>query len=124
MYQQSFGTRGQISFNSEAEYYELLGYLAKNDGSTRIVWEHNDDQGAWGQEGRIEFFVPQPPGLRANLRHTAGNGNIQSRVNCNEFVNEIRTHHNFVLGDQQDITLIRATVPSIYLGDFNSGTRL
>jgi hypothetical protein len=124
MYKQSFGTKEQISFNSEAEYYELLGYLSKNDGTTKIVWEYNDDQGAWGQEGRIVFFVSQPTNLRANLVHTAGSGNIISRVNCNEFVNAIIKYHNFVLGDHQDITLIRTTVPSRYLDEFDSGTRL
>ena len=39
MYQQTFGTKQQISFNSEAEYYELLGYLSKNDATTKLVWE-------------------------------------------------------------------------------------
>lgn len=124
MYQRSFGSRGQISFNSEAEYYELLGYLAKSDGSTRIVWERNDEQGAWGQEGRIEFRVHQPPNLRASLAHTAGTGNIVSRVNCNDFVETIRRHHSFVLGDRQDIALIKSTVPSQYHSDFDLGSQL
>jgi hypothetical protein len=86
MYQANFGTKQQISFNSESEYYELLGYLSKSDGSTILVWEDNDLQGAWTKEGRILFFVAQPATLRANLLHTAGNGNINSRVNCNEFI--------------------------------------
>ncbi len=45
MYRSSFGIQGQISFSNENEYYELLGYLAKSDGTTALTWEHNEDQG-------------------------------------------------------------------------------
>ena len=41
MYKQSFGTNGQIQFANEHEYYKFLGFLARSDGSTSIVWEHN-----------------------------------------------------------------------------------
>ena len=34
MYRQSFGSIGQVQFADEHEYYRLLGYLAKSDGST------------------------------------------------------------------------------------------
>jgi len=71
MFKTSFGTKRQIMFNSEADYYQFLGYLAKSDGSTKIVWEKNDEQGAWGQEGRIEFFLAAPSPLSVILSHTA-----------------------------------------------------
>ena len=51
MYRQSFGSIGQVQFADEHEYYRLLGYLAKSDGSTELAWEHNEQQGAWGSEG-------------------------------------------------------------------------
>jgi hypothetical protein len=124
MYQANFGTKQQISFNSESEYYELLGYLSKSDGSTILVWEDNDLQGAWTKEGRILFFVAQPATLRANLLHTAGNGNIYSRVNCNEFVLNIRTNHSFVLGETQNVPNIRATVPQQFIAAFDAGLQL
>lgn len=124
MYQPNFGTKQQISFNSEAEFYELLGYLSKGDGSTILVWEHNDLQGAWAKEGRILFFEEQPPALRAYLSHTAGVGNILSRVNCNEFVLNIRDDHGFVLGETQNIPAIRLTVPQQYIPDFDAGLQL
>jgi hypothetical protein len=124
MYQATFGTKQQISFNSESEYYELLGYLTKSDGSTILVWEDNDLQGAWAKEGRILFFEIQPAALRANLLHTAGVGNITSRVNCNEFIINIRANHSFVLGETQNIPNIRATVPHQYIVDFDAGLQL
>ena len=123
MYKQSFGTQNQIQFNNESEYYELLGFLAKSDGSTSLAWEHNEDQGAWGSEGRIKFYINNPP-ISANLSHTAGVGNVISRVNCNEFVENIVTHHNFVMGRNQNIDLIRNTIPEEYIDDFNRGLDL
>jgi len=124
MYQPTFGTKQQITFNLEAEYYELLGYLSKSDGTTVIVWEHNDEQGAWAKEGRILFFNAQPVTLRASLLHTAGIGNIISRVNCNEFILNLRADHHFVLGETQIIPNIRGTVPANYLADFDNGLQL
>ncbi|MGV8880257.1 MAG: hypothetical protein ACOH2A_14650 [Sphingobacteriaceae bacterium] len=124
MYQTNFGTKQQISFNSEAEYYELLGYLSKSDGSTILVWEDNDLQGAWAKEGRILFFEKQPAALRAYLLQTAGVGRIVSRVNCNEFILNIGANHSFVLGETQIIPNIIATVPQQYISDFNAGLQL
>src|SRR5690606_16580675 len=124
MYQITFGTKNQISFNSESEYYELLGFLAKSDGTTILVWEDNDLAGAWAKEGRILFFVSQPAALRASLSHTAGLGNIVSRVNCNEFISNIRNDHAFFLGETQNIPSIQATVPPAFLNDFQTGLQL
>jgi len=124
MYQPTFGTKQQIGFNSETEYYELLGFLSKNDGSTRVVWEENNEQGAWTDEGRILFYVNQPDALRATLLHTAGNSSIISRVNCNEFIENIRSDHNFVLGEMQNSARVRTTVPNQFLGNFDAGLQL
>ena len=123
MYRQNFGTQNQICFNNENEYYELLGYLAKSDGSTSLTWEHNEEQGAWGSEGRIKFYIDNPP-VSASLSHTAGVGNVINRVNCNEFVENIATHHNFVMGSNQNVNLIRNTIPTQYIQDFNRGLAL
>ena len=51
MYKQNFGIKNQMQFANEHEFYKLLGYLAKSDGSTSLAWEHNENQGAWGSEG-------------------------------------------------------------------------
>ena len=124
MYKKAFGTKSQISFETEADYYEFLGYLAKNDRSTKLVWEHNDDQGAWAQEGRILFYVVPPSVLRAKLLHTSGVSGIVSRVNCNEYVEHIRNVHQFVPDIPQNKVKIRTTVPVSSLGDFDRGLAL
>ncbi len=123
MYKPSFGTRNQVQFKNEHEYYELLGFLAKSDGTTSLAWEHNEDQGAWGSEGRIHFFTSNYP-FAANLTHTAGRGRIISRVNCNEFVQNLHEDHRFINGDTQNIEEIKTTIPEIYLADFDRGVNL
>ena len=123
MYQQNFGTQNQIQFNNQNEYYELIGYLAKSDGTSSLVWEHNENQGAWGSEGRIKFYIVNPP-LSCSLNHTAGVGNVISRVNCNEFVENIATNHSFVMGGTQNIANIRGTILAQYQSDFNNGLAL
>lgn len=42
-----FGKYNQMQFADDHEFYQFLGYLAKSDGSSSLVWEHNEDQGAW-----------------------------------------------------------------------------
>jgi len=125
MYQENFGTKKQIKFTNQREYYQDLGYLAKSDGEIKIKWENNDIQGtAWGKEGRIEFFIlnPQMSGIYI---HTAGNGGkILSRVNSNEFIKNLNINHNFIRGSIQNINNIRSTIPNVYLDDFDNGLTL
>ncbi len=47
---------GTVNFESLNEFYESLGFLAKNNGTTSLHWEHNETSGAWGSEGRIHFY--------------------------------------------------------------------
>ncbi len=122
MYRRSFGSNEQVKFDDEHEYYRLIGYLAKSDGSSSIVWEHNEDQGAWASEGRIQFFTPIPSGFHLSL--TAGVGNIWKRVNCNEFVENLRADHKFMIGSSQNIDDIRSTIPSGFHKDFDAGLSL
>lgn len=124
MYQNRFGTQDQICFDSEADYYEFLGYLAKRDETTKVVWENNDEQGAWGAEGRILFYTPLPSALRARLKHTSGAGRIVSRVNCNAFVEHIAQYHRFAFDGLQDEAKIRASIPAAHIEDYERGLRL
>jgi hypothetical protein len=123
MYQTTFGTRNQVQFRNEHEYYELLGYLAKSDRTNSLVWEHNEEQGAWGSEGRIQFNTSNRP-YAATHPHTAGVGNIISRVNCNEFVQNLSENHNFAYGNTQNEDTIRETIPEQYIADFDRGLNL
>ena len=120
MYKQSFGSIGQMQFANEQEYYRLLGYLAKSNGSTELVWERNEEQGAWESEGRIKFLSPKPNNIGI-LKLTAGVGKILYRVNCNEFVKnmmdaikEVNTGDNdtkLMLKAIQIITLYKRNEP-------------
>jgi len=123
MYQSSFGTRNQITFNNESEYYQALGYLAKYDGSSSIHWENNEQQGAWGSEGRIHFYI-QNPNIPGYFKLTAGTGNIIHRTNCNEFIQNLVQNHNFIFGETQNIKSIKNTIPVEYLSDFEYGLTL
>lgn len=125
MYRANFGTNTppQIQFTSESQYYQALGYLAKSDGTSSIHWEHNENQGAWGSEGRIHFYISNPP-IPGYFKLTAGTGNIINRTNCNEFIKNIVTCHNFIMGSSQNIANIRNTIPVEYVNDFNQGLTL
>ena len=125
MYQDNFGTNTppQIQFNNENEYYQALGYLAKSDGTSSIHWENNENQGAWGSEGRIHFYINNPA-IPGYFKLTAGTGNIISRTNCNEFIKNIVTNNNFVMGSVQNIANIKNTIPINFLNDFNIGLTL
>lgn len=122
MFKKSFGTRGQLTFSDEHEFYRFLGYLARSKGETSLVFEHNEQQGAWGPEGRIQIHSSDFPTKWPAFPTTAGNGgNVLSRINCNEFIKEIVANHAFVKSEKQNIASIRATIPSAYVDDFNDG---
>lgn len=125
MYKSSFGTNvpSQIQFQSPTEYYQALGYLAKSDGSSSIHWEHNENQGAWGSEGRIHFYVKNPP-IPGYFKFTAGTGNVVYRTNCNEFIQNIVVYNNFIMGKIQNIPHIRSTIPNEFQADFDYGLTL
>lgn len=124
MYINAFGKNNQVSFNNEADYYEFLGYLAKNNRSTIIVWENNDQQGAWAAEGRIQFYTSPPATLRARLIHTSGVGSIVSRVNCNDFVEHIAKYHHFISNGIQNVATIKKSIPARHIIDFDRGLAL
>lgn len=121
---QKFGKKGRVFFENDNDYYFTLGFLAQSR-KTEIHWEHNEEQGAWASEGRIHCNgntenYPEP--LRRAF--TAGNKGVKQRINCNEYVENLRRRHGFVLGNRQDIDSIRSTIPEQYLDDFNNGLKL
>ena len=125
MAQLIFGTKQQIQFASDSEFFEALGFLCKNNGTTSIHWEHNENQGAWGSEGRIHCYqnIANFPTYFSNA-FTAGVNNIIHRINCNEYIEYIATNHNFQLGHDQDLAKINQTIPMQYAADFARGRSL
>ncbi|MRJ09411.1 hypothetical protein EDL99_11175 [Ornithobacterium rhinotracheale] len=122
MTQLVFGTKQQIQFASDSEFFEALGFLSKNDGTTSIHWEHNENQGAWGSEGRIHSYknIANFPIYFSNA-FSAGVGKIIHRINCNECIQYIVKNHRFQFGHNQNINAISLTIPTQYLVDFNRG---
>jgi hypothetical protein len=126
MYKQFFGIRNKMRFDNEREYYETLGFLAKSDGSTSIYWEPNTNQGAWGNEGRINCYsniqnFPAP----LQRKFTAGvSSTVIHRINCNEFVLNLATNYGFVLGSNQNSAVIRNNIPPAFQADFDRGLNL
>ena len=42
-----------LKFADEREYYEVLGFLAKDEEYIRVYTESNDKSGAWALQGRL-----------------------------------------------------------------------
>lgn len=126
MYKNYFGVRSRMRFDSQQEYYETLGFLAKSDNSIAIVWEPNDEQGAWGSEGRIHchsnLHLFTPPLRRKFTKGRAKK--VLHRINCNEFVKDLVDNHKFDFGPIQNTVEIRKTVPAQYQADFDRGLAL
>lgn len=126
MYQPLFGKRNRMRFDSQNEYYETLGFLAKSDGSISLNWEHNEEQGAWGSEGRIYCYsnlIQFTPPLKRKF--TKGRAKkVLHRINCNDFVADLINTHNFSHGFTQNTASIRTTIPQPYLPDFDRGLLL
>jgi len=126
MYKQFFGKRNKMRFDSQEEYYETLGFLAKSDGSCDLYREENQNQGAWSYEVRMNCYKDLNK-FTAPLKRkfTKGRGkNVLQRINCNEFIEDILDNHHFVNGSTQNIALIRQTIPVQYLADFDRGLAL
>ena len=83
MLKMKYGSTDQVSFKNLHEYYFALGFLANNKNA-ELRWENNEEQGAWGSEGRIHCLVP-PSRFPQFFRFTAGRGKVYARINCNEF---------------------------------------
>lgn len=118
----TYGSNYQIRFETYNDYYLALGFLA-NGNNCEIKWEHNENQGAWGSEGRIHCLVPSSY-FPQFFKFTAGTGNIYARINCNEYVQALVMNHYFDYNTrQQNVKSIRSTVPVAYLDDFDRGYR-
>ncbi len=116
----NFGKNNQVYFANDNEYFYALGYLANNNHA-EVYWEHNEDQGAWGSEGRIHCLVP-PARFPQNFTFTAGKGSVYARINCNDYVGVlVRTHHFAINGALNNYATIISTVPSQYHADFIAG---
>lgn len=115
-----YGSQDQVSFRDLNEYYFALGFLA-NSRNAEIMWENNEDQGAWGSEGRIHCLVPETL-FPQFFRFTTGRGAVYARINCNDYVKTLVTEHNFSYNRiGQNVEQILETVPDQYRQSFRDG---
>ena len=119
------GKRLQINCSNQT-FYKFLGYLANHPDDINIVYEENSEQGAWGDESRIQF---KSDFVRKNFSHlginvTAGVGGIDSRLNCNDLMEILYNEHKFQRGKIQNISAIRTTIPQNYIKDFDDGASM
>lgn len=113
-----------LVFDSEAFFFEALGFLAKavDLGLCRIKLENNQEQGAWGKEYRI-YIYSHDNLFRFYYKNkvTAGNLGCIGRVNCNEYMLYIVENHQFTINGDININHIRGSVPPSEIVSFDAG---
>ncbi len=94
-----------VHFNSWEDLALSLGFLSNpKNHKISIHIESNDNQGAWGKEGRIHYYHSLPY-LQSNLKclydcRSAGNGNITCRINSNNFIYSLIHDFGFTTSSQ------------------------
>ena len=107
-------------------FYKFLGYLSNHPNDINIVYERNSEQGAWGNESRIQFKSNFVRNNFSNLgiNVTAGIGSsIDSRLNCNELMDRLYKL-GFKQGNFQEPNIIKNNIPFEYINDFDIGMRM
>ena len=120
MAQLVWGQAGQLSFESQEEYYYSLGLLC-NSNWFNIVYEPNRLTNSWGDAFRIQCGncpVELPQAFQDALR-------TQMRINNNEYVENLYENHGFTYDGTKyifgDYATVRTTVPATYLANFDEG---
>lgn len=126
-----WGTGIGLHFNNDAEYYEALGFLAKNPPLVVVYTHDNDKSGAWSGQGKLETRIAKsalPDGLRRSFLLSG-----DDRLSVSEYVQNLITNHAFsnfydptgnlytfyrMPNNPNDV---RLTVPNEYLADFDRG---
>lgn len=125
-----------LIFRNDSDFYECLGFVCNMARhGIEIVWEYNQQSGAWANEGRIHFkkingsiYTNIPNTIRNRL--TAGNGNVAARLNCNDYILALHNNYGFTTRVQPNgITPHKLFasqnplqyVPTNFYNDFNRG---
>lgn len=113
------GRKMQVNCSYQT-FYKFLGYLSNHPNDINIVYERNSEQGAWGNESRIQFKSNFVRNNFSNLgiNVTAGIGSsIDSRLNCNELMDRLYKL-GFKQGNFQEPNIIKNNIPFEYINDF------
>lgn len=131
MAQLDWGTGIGLHFRNDAEYYETLGYLAKNPALVDVYTHDNDKSGAWGGQGKLQTKVSKnalPNGLRRSFIQSG-----DDRLSVTDYVRNLVYNHAFTqyydpTGNfytfyrfPNSVKDVKATVPNVFLEDFDRG---
>lgn len=122
-----FGSRRpHLEFQNNSHFFEALGFLVQSaaEGSCRFVIEDNQEQGAWGQEYRIQIFNNRPLFEQFFINKvTSGVGRCIGRINNNQYLEYIMENHNVQM-PSVNVQNVRVTIPTQYVQDFERGVSL
>lgn len=131
MAQLDWGMGIGLHFRDDEEYYETLGYLAKNPAFVDVYTHDNDKSGAWAGQGKLQTRVNKrnlPEGLRRSFIQSG-----DDRLSVTDYVRNLVYNHAF---DQyydptgnfytfyrfpNSVADVKATVPRIFWADFDRG---
>lgn len=83
-----------LKFADEREYYEVLGFLAKDEEYIRVYTESNDKSGAWAPQGRLLLrnvdisSIPEP-------LMKAFETSLDGRISETKYVKNLKENHYF-----------------------------
>lgn len=121
-----------LKFNSDKEYYETLGFLAKEDELIRVYTESNDKAGAWAGQGRMSLRNVSVDSLPEALMNAFGTS-VDGRISETRYVRNLKQNHNFTkevdpTGSdftkriyKESLKKVLETVPEEYQNDFYRG---
>lgn len=84
-----------LKFANDREYYEVLGFLAKDEEYVRVYTESNDKSGAWAPQGRMllrNVNVKSLPEALMKAFETSTDG----RISETKYVRNLKENHGFI----------------------------
>ena len=121
-----------LHFNSEKDYYEVLGFLSKEEELIRVYTENNDKAGAWSGQGRMSLRNVSIDSLPEALKN-AFETSVDGRISVTRYVKNLKENHNFSreidpTGSdftkrlyKESLEKVLETVPEEYENDFYRG---
>lgn len=121
-----------LKFADEREYYEVLGFLAKDEEYIRVYTESNDKSGAWAPQGRLLLRNVDISSLPEPLMK-AFEISLDGRISETKYVRNLKENHYFIkevdpTGSdftkwlyKESLEKVLETVPKEYENDFYRG---
>ena len=113
-----WGKHPQLVFESANEYYRALGHLTNSEAYS-ISYEYNKKNGSYSDACRIHKLS-----AATNIPQAFMNKLRTNRINCNDYVNNLKENHNFIQSGNvytRNFDDVFSTVPEEYISDFLIG---